>query len=128
MKIVILLISMTVFLFAVKTVPRMDKTGKSDNANITVETIVKKTNEDKNDNVEKDRGKDGDREKDKDGFVDQDKNGVNDQREEDFQKIKELKSKHKNVPDKKTPQKAEPTKKPSEKPSTPKIHKKKPTK
>jgi hypothetical protein len=91
MKVLFILAFLSSTLFAITPVPRNSKAA--DNPSSVGKTVVAN-----NDN--KDDKKDDD--KDKDKFKDDNKNGVNDQREEDFQKIKELKTKHKDVLKKKT--------------------------
>ena len=69
------------FLFAVRTVPRSSETSETKSP--TRIEIVQSVSDKKNDDTKKDR------------FQDADSNGVNDQREDDFRKIKLLRTKHK---------------------------------
>ena len=80
MKRMIVLICMVSFLFAVKTVVRSNET--SDVRSPTRIEVVQSRNDSKDDDARKDR------------FQDADSNSVNDQREDDFQKIKLLSTKH----------------------------------
>lgn len=107
MKIIILLIFCASMVFAVKPVPRTEKKIETKNVKTATEVVQKKTDE-------KDK-------KEKDEIIDNDHDGINDQREDDLQKIKNTKSKHKDlIKNKKTNTPA-----PSKKPSTPKKIKKK---
>lgn len=77
----IVLLCFASFLFAVRTVPRSSET--SDTKSPTRIEVVQSTSDKKDDDTKKDR------------FQDADSNGVNDQREDDFRKIKLLRTKHK---------------------------------
>jgi len=88
MKRFIVLIFFASLLFGVKPVPRNN--GDKDQDKKT-EKVIK--NSDKTEKTDT-------KQKDKDHYIDNDANGVNDQREEDFQKIKQLNSKHKESPKK----------------------------
>lgn len=81
MKKVIVLLCFASFLFAVRTVPRSNEA--SDTKSPTRIEVVQSTRDKKDDDTRKDR------------FQDADSNGVNDQREDDFRKIKLLRTKHK---------------------------------
>jgi len=81
MKKMIVLLCFASFLFAVKTVPRSDEAR--DTKSPTRIEVVQSTRDKKDDDTRKDR------------FQDADSNGVNDQREDDFRKIKLLRTKHK---------------------------------
>lgn len=81
MKKFLLLLCFASFLFALKTVPRTSTTSDDKSA---ARTEVVQSSKTKKDNDTK-----------KDRFQDADSNGVNDHREDDFQRIKQLKTKHK---------------------------------
>jgi hypothetical protein len=80
MKTIVILLCFASFLFAVKTVPRSRQASDSETP-ARVE-VVQSSKDKKDDDTRKDR------------FQDADSNGVNDQREDDFQKIKLLRTKH----------------------------------
>ena len=87
MKRLMILILIAGLMFAVKPVPRKDHNKESkQKSKFSIESVIK--------GLKKIVDKKGDKEKD-DHFQDADSNGVNDQREDDFQKIKQLKTKHK---------------------------------
>lgn len=90
MKRFIIFIFIASLLFAVKPVPRAKKKDDDKKSKVKIETVVERKNEEKNDNKDK-------KEKEKDHFKDADSNSVNDQREDDLQKIKLLKTKHKDL-------------------------------
>jgi hypothetical protein len=107
MKYIIVLIFFASLLFGVKPVPRNN--GDKDEDKKT-EKVIKTT-----DKTEKRYTKQ------KDHYIDKNANGVNDQREEDFQKIKQLNSKHKAPPKKNNNTKStevQPTKKKTTKKSS----------
>jgi hypothetical protein len=102
MKYFIVLIVFASLLFGVQPVPRNN--GDKDEEKKT-EKVIKTTNKTEKKDI---------KQKDKDHYIDNDANGVNDQREEDFQKIKQLNSKHKESPKKNDNKKSvevQPTKK-----------------
>ena len=114
MKILILLVFCVSMVFAVQPVPR-PKTNKE--VKTATEVVQKKDNKDKddkkNDNNQKDR------------IVDDNKDGVHDQREDDLQKIKNTKSKHKDIIKNKKSATPSSNKSSNTKPSVPKKVKKK---
>jgi hypothetical protein len=83
MKRMIVLLCFVTILFAVRTVPRTG--AKSDEETPARIEVVQSRSDTQDDDTRKDR------------FQDADSNGVNDQREDDFQRIKLLKTKHKLV-------------------------------
>jgi hypothetical protein len=100
--------------FAVQPVPRTKKNAEVKTATELVQT---------KDNKDKDDRKDDN--KDKDRIVDDNKDGVHDQREDDIQKIKNTKSKHKDIIKNKKSTAPSSGKSSSKKPSVPKKVKKK---
>jgi hypothetical protein len=90
MKKLIMLIFVASLMFAITPVPRTQKSNTDKESKTKVEKIVKEQNKKQNENKDKKVIK-------KDHFKDSDSNGVNDQREDDFQKIKELKTKFKDL-------------------------------
>lgn len=114
----LLLISTLVFglSFGVKPVPRDRGEDKQDKPGIKIESVIQKLiGETKGDVVENDsQGKVPD--KNDDHFQDVDSNSVNDQRENDLLKIKQLKTKFKDLLKKKPIDKNEEPKKPTNPP------------
>jgi hypothetical protein len=98
--------------FAVKPVPRNEKKVEIKNVTSASEIVQKKTDE---------KDKKDDDKKEKDRIIDKNGDGVNDQREDDLQKIKNTKSKHKDLIKKKNAN----TPAVNKKPATPKKIKKK---
>jgi hypothetical protein len=111
MKILIVFVFLAGLMFGITPVPRNNKSTGKTTTNTKVIANNNKTDDKKSD----------DKEKEKDRFKDADKNGVNDQREDDFQKIKEMKTKHKDI----LKQKSSKPKGKTTKPSKPKTVKKK---
>ncbi|MBN2619472.1 hypothetical protein JXB22_00155 [candidate division WOR-3 bacterium] len=92
MKVIMILLLCTTLVFAVKPVPRPE--NKSDVKNVKTATEVVQ-NKDKDDDKKDDAGDDA--KITKDHFKDDNADGVNDQREDDLQKIKNTKTKEKDV-------------------------------
>jgi uncharacterized protein YlxW (UPF0749 family) len=93
MKRFIILIFFASLLFAVKPVPRTKKANNNKGSVVKTEKIVEYKKQNSYENKAKNK---------KDDFIDTDSNGVNDQREDDLQKIKQLKTKHKDLLKKKS--------------------------
>jgi len=108
MKILILLILCASMVFAVKPVPRTEK--KVEVKNVKTATKIVQNKDDDGDKNDKDEN---DGQKEKDRIIDKNGDGVNDQREDDLQKIKNTKSKHKDLIKNKKTNKSSPSKKPS---------------
>ena len=90
MKRLIILIFIGGLLFAIKPVPKDENATDQETSKIKTETIIKETNKNQGEyNIKK--------ESPKDIFQDADSNSINDQREHDFQEIKQLKTKFKNL-------------------------------
>ncbi len=109
MKKFVFLILIASLLFAVKRVPRTEGTNDEAKSKVKVETVQHKENKKQTDSKER-------IDKKKDHFKDADSDGINDQREDDFQKIKQLKKKprdvkRKTVEKKKSSEKSSKTKK-----------------
>jgi hypothetical protein len=96
MKKLMILIFFASLLFAVKPVPRTKKTNDNRKSVVKTEKIVEYKKQDNYKNRKESK---------KDDFIDTDSNGVNDQREDDLQKIKQLKTKHKDLLKKKSSRK-----------------------
>lgn len=88
MKRFIILIFFASLLFAVKPVPRTKKANNDKRSVVKTEKITEHKKQNSYENKAKTK---------KDDFIDTDSNGVNDQREDDLQKIKQLKTKHKDL-------------------------------
>jgi len=88
MKRFIILIFFASLLFAVKPVPRIKKANNDKRSVVKTEKIAEYKKQNSHENKAKNK---------KDDFIDTDSNGVNDQREDDLQKIKQLKTKHKDL-------------------------------
>ncbi len=88
MKRFIILIFFASLLFAVKPVPRTKKANNDKGSVVKTEKITEYKKQNSYENKAKTK---------KDYFKDTDSNGVNDQREDDLQKIKQLKTKHKDL-------------------------------
>lgn len=88
MKRFIILIFFASLLFAVKPVPRIKKANNDKGSVVKTEKIAEHKKQNSYENKAKIK---------KDDFIDTDSNGVNDQREDDLQKIKQLKTKHKDL-------------------------------
>ena len=85
MKKIIVLIFIGSLLFAIKPVPKDEKAADKENSKIKAETVIKEQ-------IKKQGVYKIEKDSRKDIFEDADSNSINDQREDDFQKIKRLKT------------------------------------